>query len=620
MQDQTSKSTVLGMADPFLTLGVLAHLTGDEAVLTPAWDAALKPGRVPEDLPARLREDAALRLAALLASGVTEPKASPALLARLVDFCAGEVVPEDYREMLLEESGIVRRALDSLPPAVKPGADSPLSVAIIGAGLSGIALAVYLKQAGIDFVIHEKNDGPGGTWYDNRYPGCGVDTASHFYVYSFALNPAWPRHFSKQPDVLAYIERCVDQYGLREHIRFGEEISAARYDEVAHCWRYIVRNGHGETNGQASVLVSAVGQLNVPAYPKISGLDTFAGPVVHTARWDPALEYRNRRVALIGTGASAVQAGPTMAPDVERLLVFQRSPQWLSNRPNYHQPLSEAELWQLANIPFFVNWHRLRVMWQFSDRLYPALLTEAGKDASAANATLRREWSDYIRTKVASRPDLLDKVMPDYPPLTKRAPVDFGWFDMLLRDNVALITDAIHHVDAGAVVTADGARHAVDMIVLGTGFKATRMLHTMDLRGRRGRDLRDLWGEDDPRAYLGMTVPDFPNFFVMYGPNTNLGHGGNLIFQGECQARYIASALRHLIEQGRTELECRLDVFEAYNDEVDRQLSTMVWGDAAVDNWFKNSKGRVVANSPWRVVDYWARTRHFRPADFAFDR
>jgi 4-hydroxyacetophenone monooxygenase len=605
--------------DPYVLIPALVHATGDEALLHDAMPYAMASGRGPNDLPADLRQRTKTLLHSALADRAAAPRPSDALLRKMVDFATGTKVPAEYVPMLLEESGVVTRTEDTAPPLPEAKFNAgAISVAIVGAGVFAIAVAIYLKRAGIPFVIYEKSDAIGGTWHDNRYPGCGVDTTSHFYVYSFALHPGWPRYFSKQPDVLAYLESCVDCFGLREHIRFGVTVEAARYDEAARQWSLTARDaGGGEIAIDATAVISCVGQLNVPSIPAIPGLEAFEGPAVHTARWQPGLSLAGKRVALLGSGASAVQVGPSIAAEVEDLLVFQRSPQWLSSRPNYHQPVKPDELWALDQVSHYINWHRLQIIWQFGDRLYPALIKAPdGRGVSDANNQLREMWADYIRSKMADRPDLLAKVLPDYPPLAKRVPVDFGWFDMLKRDNVRLVTDRIDHVEAGGVVTANGVLHPVDAIVLATGFQATRMLQTIRIEGRDGRELQDVWDGDDARAYLGITVPGFPNFFIMYGPNTNLGHGGSLMFQAECQARYIASALRHLISTEASEIECRPDVFDAYNDAVDEQLDRTVWNTPGVNNWFKNSRGRIVTNSPWSLLGYWERTRHFHPDDF----
>jgi 4-hydroxyacetophenone monooxygenase len=242
-----------------------------------------------------------------------------------------------------------------------------------------------------------------------------------------------------------------------------------------------------------------------------------------------------------------------------------------------------------------------------------------GLQASAQSNGLRELFTAYIRSKLADRPDLLEKVVPDYPPMAKRIPIDFGWFDMLKRDNVELVNDAIDHIEADAVVTVDGRRHEADLIVLATGFEATRMLQTVPVKGRGDAELQQVWSGDDPRAYLGMMVPGFPNFFIMYGPNTNLGHGGSLIFQIECQARYVASAIGHLASTGAGAMEVSKEACDAYNEELDLLLDRTVWNLPGVNNWFKNSRGRIATNSPWRLVDYWQRTRRFDPSVCVID-
>jgi len=618
--DKSAGVAAIDLADPYLLIAALASRGDDGGLLEEAAGAAMRgQDRKAEDLPTELRARLRVRVMQHLASGQRTPLAprDPAWRA-IIDFAAGANVPDEYVEMLMEEAcHWPRRFHQPDQSAVSANAELP-HVAIIGAGLSGIAVGVYLRRAGIPFVIYEKNDGPGGTWQDNRYPGCGVDTWSHVYSYSFALNPGWRRYYSKQGDVLDYAETCIERFGLRANIRYGCTVSAASYDEAARRWRLRVEANGKTEEITAELVVSAVGQLNVPSRPNIPGLDDFRGEIMHTARWRPETVLAGKRVALIGSAASAVQVGPTIAPDVSRLTVFQRSPQWLAVRPIYHKPVNPGDQWAFANMPGYINWHRLWLYWQFGDRLYPTLMLEEGADGlkpSAQSDELRRFLTDHIHAKLAGRPDLIAASVPDYPPMAKRIPVEFGWYDMLLRDNVELVTDAIDHVEADAVVTKDGRRHQVDAIVLATGFQATRMLQTVPARGRGGVALSEAWAGDDPRAYLGMLVPGFPNFFVMYGPNTNLGHGGSLIFQIECQARYVASAIAHLAARQAGEIEVRAEVCDAYNEQVDRLLERTVWNLPGVNNWFKNSRGRITTNSPWRLVDYWRMTRRFDPAD-----
>ena len=618
MGGETAFAKIAARLDPFLLIPALVQATGDESLLRDAMPYALAPDRSAGSLPDALHRRIEERAGEVLNAAPQPSSPSPELLRAMVDFAAGQKVPEEYVPMLLEEAGVVDRAVDrleALDPA--PAERASFSVAIVGAGVFAIALAVYLKRAGLPFVIYERTESLGGTWADSRYPGCGVDTASHLYSYSFALNPDWPRYFSKQKDVLDYLEGIVDRYGLREHMRFGVTVESARYDEKSCRWAFVARTSAGERlDLDANVLVSCVGQLNVPATPDISGLASFAGPVLHTARWRDDVDLTGKRVALIGAAASAVQLGPTIAPQVAELVIFQRSPQWLSFRPNYHQPVDAAEKLAFRAIPHFINWYRLSLLWQFGDRLFPALLKADDGAASPENSALREIWEDYFRGKLKDRPDLLEKALPDFPPLAKRVPVDFGWLEMLKRDNVRLVTDRIERVTPEGLSTQDGAAHPADVIVLATGYQATRMLQTIRIEGRDGRDLQEEWRGDDARAYLGMTVPGFPNLFVMYGPNTNLGHGGSLMFQGECQARYIMTALRYMVGRKAQEIECRHEVFDDFNAEIDQQMERTVWTTAGVTNWFKNSKGRIVTNWPWPLQAYWQRTRTFTPSEF----
>jgi 4-hydroxyacetophenone monooxygenase len=615
-KEQVPAQAMAESADPFLLIASLASRGVDGGLLKEAMPYAMRgPTRVGDDLPPELRMKVADRVLADLAAGPAPalPQTDPRW-REIIDFAAGVKVPDEYVEMLAEESGLwSRRPSGDKPAAAKA---KPPHVAIIGGGLSGIAIAVYLKQAGIPFVIYEKNAGPGGTWYDNRYPGCSVDTASHLYSYSFALNPSWTRYFSRQGELMDYIESCVDRFDLRPHISFDTTILSAVYDGD---WRLSMTIGGKTVQREADVVVSGLGQLNVPSLPRIKGLDSFAGTVVHTARWRPDIDVEGKRVGLVGSGASAVQVGPSIAPSVSRLLAFQRSPQWLSSRPLYHQPVRPDDLWGFENVPLYLNWYRLTLYWTLGDRLYNVLMLDEGArgpQLSTQNNDLRQMFTTYIHEKLAGRPDLIEKVVPDYPPMAKRIPIDFGWFDMLKRDNVELVTEAVDHVEKDAIVTADGRRHEVDLIVMATGFEATRMLQHVPIRGRDAVELQTVWSGDDPRAYLGITVPGFPNFFIMYGPNTNLGHGGSLIFQIECQARYIVAAISHLASSGAHALEVRRDAYEAYNEKIDRMLERTVWNHPGVNSWFKNSRGRVATNSPWRLVDYWWLTRSFDPSDY----
>jgi 4-hydroxyacetophenone monooxygenase len=370
-------------------------------------------------------------------------------------------------------------------------------------------------------------------------------------------------------------------------------------------------------------MLSAVGQLNRPAVPDIPGLADFRGPSFHTARWRQDVELQDQRVVMIGTGASGMQVAPTIAPRVARLTIVQRTPHWAFHHPNYHREISSGLKWALRNVPFYAQWYRFSLFWAASDGLHPSLRVdpewrEPGS-VSALNKKLRETIEAHIRAEVGDDEALLAKVLPDYPPYGKRMLRDNHWYRMLKRSNVELETGRIERVSADAVTMADGTVHPADVLILATGFDAGRMLAPMEVHGRDGVSLRSVWGDDNPRAYLGITSPGFPNLFFAYGPNTNLVHGGSIFFQAECQVHYMMEALRELIEGGHASLEVRQDVHDAYNERVDAACRGLAWGQGAVKNWYQNKERRVFANSPWRLVDYWRMTHAFQPSEYLLE-
>jgi 4-hydroxyacetophenone monooxygenase len=318
-----------------------------------------------------------------------------------------------------------------------------------------------------------------------------------------------------------------------------------------------------------------------------------------------------------------MQVGPAIAPIVEKLTIFQRSPHWAMYNPLYFETVADDKKWVLKNIPFYAKWFRFQLFWSSSDGFHPMLRIDRDWSGqahaiNAENAKLRELLEAHIAAEVGGALELIAKATPPYPPYGKRMLRDNHWYRMLTRPNVELITDRIDHIEKDAVVTADGRRHNVDVLVLATGFQAQRMLMPMHIEGRGGRTIRDAWGDEDPRAYLGITVPGFPNLFLLYGPNTNLAHGGSAVFHSECQIRYTMQALRALIENGHAALEVRPEPFLAYQEKVDTAHRNMVWSHPRVTSWYKNSAGRVTVTSPWRLVDYRNLTAEFRPEDYAF--
>lgn len=616
----------------------LVQLSGDLSLLDEvspfvkgAWDHMES---LPPELKASIRDRLAAEMERLERGGEPRlPVPSSDIVQRMMSTAVGEPVPGEYIPMLLQQMSPENAAGDAAwraPPQGevegKPGeTQAPLSAVIIGAGASGLCAAIKLRQAGIPFTLFEKNPEIGGTWYENRYPGCAVDTPNHFYQFSFEPNDDWPHYYSRQRSIYEYLNRCADKYGVRPSIRFNSEVESAAYDEDAHVWHLTVRDGGGERwRVTATVLITAVGQLNRPAIPAIPGLEGFQGTVVHTATWSADTDMRGKRVALIGTGASAVQVGPGIVDDVAALHVFQRSGSWVVRRPNIDRSVGDAKKWALKSIPFYASWYRFQLFWGFADGLFPALRIDPdwqgdGRSINALNERLRQAMLRYIRKELEGRDDLLEKATPTYPPYGKRVLADAGWYRMLRREHVELVNTPIERVEPDAILLKDGERVPVDAIVLATGFQAGRMLWPMDIKGRGGRTIREQWGDSDPRAHLGITVPGFPNLFVLYGPNTNLGHGGSAIFLAECQVRYIMGCLKGMVDRHARSMECRQEAHDAYNERIDTELSQLVWSHPSVNTWYKNGNGRIITNQPWRLVDYWTLTREPDFADYRLE-
>ena len=629
VRDEAALRGALAEADIAPMLMVLVQLTGDLDFLEEVAPHIHGPWSFLQSVPEPLKQEVRDRLVAALqdyaANGRPAPPRPPAdVLQRMMGAGVGQTVPEEYIPLLLEEMRFgeedTRAVRWHRDPAKLPLQD--FKVVVIGAGFGGLCAAIRLKQLGIPFEVLEKNADVGGTWLENGYPGCAVDTPNHFYSYSFHVNNRWTRHFSRRDEILAYINDVAETHGLRPHIRFGAEATGAAFDEGTGKWRVTWRDREGRTEeAECNALICAVGQLNRPAVPKIRGLDDFGGPMFHTARWDHGIDLKGKRVAMIGTGASAMQAGPSIAQDVAHLRVFQRTPHWAMNNPNYHRAVSAGNVWALERIPYFSNWLRFQLFWASSDGFHASLHADPSWTSPAislneANHKMRELIVDYVRRELDGDERLLAKVIPGYPPYGKRMLRDNHWYRMLKRGNVALETDPISHLTEDAVVMRDGTVHPADVVILATGFQASRMLWPLDIRGRGGRTIRGDWGDDDPRAYLGIAAPNYPNLFLVYGPNTNLAHGGSIIFHTECQVRYIAQALREMVERGWATVEVRQDVHDLYNHRLDEKAQGMVWTHPGVTSWYKNDRNRLTVTSPWRLLDYWAMTRHFVPDEF----
>jgi 4-hydroxyacetophenone monooxygenase len=604
----------------------LAQLTGDERWVNDPYRPTAPSGLDDHDsggLPEALQDEvraAAFDAVAAWREGRLQPgpTPSPELIAERLEISLAEPVDPAYGELLAEELGALPRTVAF---ARTPTAEQ-LSVLIVGAGMSGLCAAIKLKEAGVAFTVLEKNADVGGTWLENAYPGCGVDTPSHLYSFSFARRSTWNGYFAQRSQLADYFTELAAEYELHERIEFETEVLSACWDAGDACWRVDVRRADGAVQTlSARVLMSAVGHFNRPSIPPIEGLDGFAGPCMHTARWQPDVELEGRRVAVVGSGASAMQVVPALAGTASELLVFQRSRQWAIPHPNVGRAVTSGVQQVLEEVPFYAGWYRLRQFWRFGDRLHPALQLDPDYEqpdeaVNATNHSHRRYLTKTIMRALDGRPDLIERSVPDYPAYGKRPLIDHGWYRTIRRDDVQLIEGSVASVRGNTLVTGDGREFEADVLVLATGFKTLEILGPMEVTGRTGRTLRETWGEDDARAYLGMTVPEFPNFFMLFGPNSSTGHGGSAFLTTEFQVRYVMELLAEMAARGLRSVECRRESHDAYNDELDDILSKTVWTHPKVTNYYRNRAGRIVGTSPLSYLDYWGRTRHPDLADY----
>ena len=468
-------------------------------------------------------------------------------------------------------------------------------IAIIGAGFSGLCVAIALRRAGIhSFTLYEKANGLGGTWRDNTYPGAACDVPAMAYCFSFEQKSDWSRVWAPQPEILAYMEQCADKYGLRPHLRFGTEIERADFDERQGVWR--LRTRAGETI-EAEVLVSGVGQLNRPALPDSPGLERFRGAQFHSARWDHGVPLAGRRIGVIGNAASAIQFVPEIAREAGRLFVFQRSANWML--PRRDRAYSESEKRRFARHPWLARLVRWWI-WAAFESQWPLF-----RRSRVLASRYRRMALDSLREQVAD-PRLQQALVPDYPIGGKRILISDDYYAALARENVELVTEGIERIEADAVVLRGGRTIPLDVLVLATGFQTTEFLAPMELSGLAGRKLRDEW-KGGARAYLGISVAGFPNFFMLYGPNTNLGHN-SIIFMIECQARYIAACVAALRERQLAWLDLKREVLEAFDDRLREELAKTVWNDTD-HSWYKDAAGRITNHWSGSTLRYWWSTR-----------
>ncbi len=477
-------------------------------------------------------------------------------------------------------------------------------VAIIGSGFGGLGMAIRLKQAGVErFVVLERGDDVGGTWRDNRYPGCACDVPSHLYSFSFELDPGWSRMYATQPEIQAYLRRCAEKYGVRPHVRFGAEVLEAAYDDDAALWT--VRTGDGRTL-RARAVVSAMGGLSRPHVPELPGIERFRGERFHSATWDHAYDLRGKRVAVIGTGASAIQFVPQIAPEVAQLDLYQRTPPWIL--PKLDFAFDAATKAGFRRSPARMRLLRNRIYW--TNEVRAAGFTLDTRLLRAAERIAHRHLAAQVPD-----PELRRALTPDYRLGCKRILIANDYYPALGRPNVELVTSGIAEVRAASIVTHDGRERPVDALIYGTGFRATEPIAPTVIRGAGGVTLDDAW-RSGISSYLGITVSGFPNLFLISGPNTGLGHT-SVVFMAEAQVNYIMQCLRALQRRRARALEVLPRAQSRFDRWVQRRMARTVWASGC-KSWYLDARGVNVTLWPSFTVSYWLRTRRMRAADYRF--
>ena len=620
----TVRATLAG-TDTALLLACLVHLTGDAALLDrygpgtvqrPDPTRRLMPSsHMPEESAAAVRE----RLAGLLtADGGPLQPAIPVpdreLFPRIVELAVGQPVEKEFLPLLSEQAGF-QLAQPVLPVTRRP--PETLDVAIIGAGMAGIHAAIAADRRGFACRIFERADDIGGTWRVNTYPGVAVDTPSLYYSFSYELNPDWTHFYPAGGQYQAYLQRVVDRYSLRARISFGTEVTDLRWDDDARRWRLTLRQSDGTVRtASAAAVITAAGFLNRPSLPDVPGRGAFAGDQFHTARWDPSVPLAGRRVAVVGAGATAIQVVPSIVDEVGELVLFQRQPHWVIPRYSGEGEVPAAERWALRHVPFYHQWCRLKVYWFLSDNLYPNIRADEEwmrtntHSISPANERVRQLCLGYIDEMFGDDPELAAAMTPDFPPMGKRIIKDpGGYYAALRRDQSRVVTAPVERIVPEGIVTGDGELIELDVIIWATGFTLD-YLAPVRIAGRDGRTLADVWRTDAQSAYLGGTVPGFPNLFITSAPNSSAGHGGGHNFTVEANVHYIMECLQLLVEREASSIEVTQEAHDTFIAEVDEAMAGTIWCHApTAHTYYRTARGRPIVPSPWRMVDYWSRLR-----------
>ncbi|NMT64947.1 flavin-containing monooxygenase [Marinobacter orientalis] len=478
------------------------------------------------------------------------------------------------------------------------------SIVIIGTGFGGLGMAIQLRNSGLDsFILLEKASAVGGTWRDNTYPGAACDVQSHLYSFSFEPRHDWSRKFGLQPEILGYMQHCVDKYGLADHIRFNKEVASAAFDEATNTWTVITTDGESFT---ADIVITATGQLNQPAWPNIPGMETFSGRMFHSARWDHDYDLKGKNVGVIGTGASAIQFVPEIVPRVKSLSLFQRSAAWVLPKPD--RPFYRWEQTLFRRIPAWDRFYRYLIYWKNESRALAFTRFNSLLEIFAWQA------KRFAKSEVRD-PHKLRHLIPDYKIGCKRILISNDWYRAVDQPHVNLVTTGIERIASDGIVTSDGALHKVDTLIMGTGFAASEFLSPMDIKGRNGLSLNQAWANGS-EAYKGITVSGFPNLFILYGPNTNLAHN-SIVYMLESQFQYVLSCIETLQAQPGIAMDVKPDRLQVFSATTQQKLQTSVW-DSGCHSWYLDRNGKNTVNWPGFTFTYRKATRQVNPDDYDF--
>ena len=607
-------------------LMVLYQMTGEATWLQEPFAPGRSPGlddndsgQLPDEVQTQIRTAAEEAIEAWLAGKpLAIERPTNLRLAEMLSVAMTEHVPEEYGDIVAAGMGY------DLEPTAEAAIAADKTAIVIGGGVSGICAGIELGKLGIDYTLFEKNEDFGGTWFENRYPGCGVDTPSLTYTFSCRPND-WSMYFPLRDEIEGYLLDTAREFGLYDKARFRTHVEEARWNTATDQWDVTITtpDGKRETHS-ADYLFSAVGILNIPKYPQIDGLDEFAGEVYHTSRWPAEADLSGKRVAVIGNGASGMQVAPAIADEVSRMTIFARSKQWAAPFPQFRKKVPEGVRYLMQVVPLYRAWLEQRLSWTFNDRVHGTLFRDPEwehpeRAVNEINDAHRRVFTRYVEEQLQDRPELIERVLPEYPPFAKRMLLDNGWFRTIKKPHVDLIPEHLAKVEGNTLSTSSGETVEADVIILATGFQTTNVLGSYDIVGREGQLLRDHWGEDNASAYLGTLVPGFPNFFILLGPNVGSGHGGSMIRNIENQMHFAGQVVQCAEAQEASTVEVKETAYTDYSRRIDDAHDRLVWTHPGTENWYRNSQGRVVAITPWRNDAFWRMTRSPDEADLEFD-